>query len=146
MRYISAYLLAVLGGNANPTPADLTKIMASVGIDCDAENCKKVIEALKGKNIEQVIEEGTCVMIVWQTQIFFFKARRSWHRCRRVHRQQRRPPPRPAASQPRQRKKVCRWFIRLFTLTTHLFAEKKEEKKKEESEEEEGDMGFGLFD
>jgi ribosomal protein L12E/L44/L45/RPP1/RPP2 len=43
-----------------------------VGIDCDAENCKKVIEALKGKNIEQVIEEGTCVMIVWHTQNFFF--------------------------------------------------------------------------
>lgn len=32
--------------------------MASVGIDCDAENAKRVIEALKGKNVEEVIAEG----------------------------------------------------------------------------------------
>jgi large subunit ribosomal protein LP2 len=58
MRYVAAYCLAMLGGNHNPTPADITKIMASVGIDCDAENAKKVIESLKGKNLEEVIAAG----------------------------------------------------------------------------------------
>lgn len=32
--------------------------MASVGIDCDAENAKRVIEALKGKKVDDVIAEG----------------------------------------------------------------------------------------
>ena len=42
MRYVAAYALAVLGGNESPAPADITKIMASVGIDCDDANAKKV--------------------------------------------------------------------------------------------------------
>ena len=32
--------------------------MASVGIDCDAKNAKLVIDALKDKNVENVIVEG----------------------------------------------------------------------------------------
>ena len=58
MRYVSAYLLAVLGGNENPGEADIKKILSSVGIDADAEALKKVIASLKGKNLEQLIAEG----------------------------------------------------------------------------------------
>ena len=58
MRYVAAYLLAVLGGNANPSEADLKKILSSVGIDAEAENLKKVISELKGKSLEEVIAEG----------------------------------------------------------------------------------------
>ena len=58
MRYVAAYLLAVLGGNENPGAADIKKILASVGIDADEEKLTKVISELKGKNINEVIAEG----------------------------------------------------------------------------------------
>ena len=58
MRYVAAYLLAVLGGNENPTAADIQKILGSVGIDADEEKLSKVISELKGKNISEVIAEG----------------------------------------------------------------------------------------
>jgi len=58
MRYVAAYLLAVLGGNANPSEADIKKILSSVGIDVDAESAKKVVGQLKGKNLEELIAEG----------------------------------------------------------------------------------------
>lgn len=55
MRYVAAYLLAVLGGNESPTAADIEKILGSVGIDVDEEKLSKVISELKGKNISEVI-------------------------------------------------------------------------------------------
>lgn len=58
MRYVAAYLLAVLGGNESPTAADIEKILGSVGIDVDEEKLSKVISELKGKNISDVIAEG----------------------------------------------------------------------------------------
>jgi len=58
MRYVAAYLLAVLGGNENPSEADVKKILSSVGIDVDAESLKKVISQLKGKNLEELMAEG----------------------------------------------------------------------------------------
>lgn len=56
MRYVAAYLLAVLGGNENPTAADIEKILGSVGIDVDEEKLSKVISELKGKSINDVSE------------------------------------------------------------------------------------------
>ncbi|XP_065892624.1 large ribosomal subunit protein P2-like [Dysidea avara] len=58
MRYVAAYLLAVLGGNDNPSAADIEKILGSVGIDVDKERLSKVISELKGKDINEVIAEG----------------------------------------------------------------------------------------
>jgi large subunit ribosomal protein LP2 len=58
MRYVAAYLLAALGGNASPSEADLKAILSSVGIDADAEELKKVVSELKDKKLEEVIEEG----------------------------------------------------------------------------------------
>ncbi|XP_063800844.1 large ribosomal subunit protein P2 [Pseudophryne corroboree] len=58
MRYISSYLLAVLGGNDNPSIGDLKKILESVGIELDKECAEKVISELKGKKIEDVIAQG----------------------------------------------------------------------------------------
>lgn len=42
MRYVAAYLLAVLGGNEAPTSKDLKKILDSVGIETDDERLNKV--------------------------------------------------------------------------------------------------------
>ena len=42
MRYVAAYLLATIGGNAAPSADDVKAILASVGIDADAEKLNKV--------------------------------------------------------------------------------------------------------
>jgi large subunit ribosomal protein LP2 len=42
MRYVAAYLLAVLGGNATPSANDIKAILESVGIVADAEKLDKV--------------------------------------------------------------------------------------------------------
>ncbi|KAJ3368983.1 60S acidic ribosomal protein P2 [Allomyces arbusculus] len=58
MKHIAAYLLAVLGGNASPSAADVSKILAAVGVDADSTQLNKVIAELDGKNVEEVIAEG----------------------------------------------------------------------------------------
>lgn len=59
MRYVAAYLLAVLGGKVSPDQNDIEKILSSVGIEADVEKLKKVIAELKGKNVEDLITQGT---------------------------------------------------------------------------------------
>jgi large subunit ribosomal protein LP2 len=59
MRYAAAYVLATLAGNANPDVSTISKILGSVGVDCDNAKAQKVIDACKGKNVDQIIEEGT---------------------------------------------------------------------------------------
>ncbi|XP_014216745.1 60S acidic ribosomal protein P2 [Copidosoma floridanum] len=58
MRYVAAYLLAILGGKTSPNSSDIEKILSSVGIEVDSEKLSKVISQLNGKNIEEVIAEG----------------------------------------------------------------------------------------
>ena len=54
MRYVAAYLLAVLGGNSSPSKADIKKILGSVGVSYDDEKAEIVVNNLKGKDIEEV--------------------------------------------------------------------------------------------
>ena len=42
MRYVAAFLLAVLGGKANPSAEDVQKILESIGIDVEDEKLQKV--------------------------------------------------------------------------------------------------------
>lgn len=42
MRYVAAYLLSALGGNASPQAADIKKILESVGIEADNTRMEKV--------------------------------------------------------------------------------------------------------
>lgn len=58
MRYLSAYILATLGGNKSPSVKDISEILSSVGIDVDNTLAEKVVAQLKGKNIEELIAEG----------------------------------------------------------------------------------------
>jgi len=58
MRIIAAYLLAVLGGNENPSKEDITSILSSVGIEADKDRLDQVITSLHGKNVYQLINEG----------------------------------------------------------------------------------------
>merc|ERR1712048_1365560 len=58
MRYVAAALLAAQGGQ-EPSAANIKKILSSVGIDADDEKVDKVVSELAGKNIEELIKEGT---------------------------------------------------------------------------------------
>ncbi|XP_013786400.1 60S acidic ribosomal protein P2-like [Limulus polyphemus] len=58
MRYVAAYLLSVLGGNKNPSSEDIEKILGSVGIEAEKQKLDKVIKELKGKDVNEVMEEG----------------------------------------------------------------------------------------
>ena len=66
MRYVAAYLLAVLGGNDKPSESDIKKILSSVGIDADPACMKKVISELKDKNVNEVIAAGEWEMLIEQ--------------------------------------------------------------------------------
>ncbi|XP_061640121.1 60S acidic ribosomal protein P2 [Phyllopteryx taeniolatus] len=58
MRYVAAYLLAVLGGNTSPSAKDIKVILGSVGIEAEDERLNKVISELQGKNINEVMNSG----------------------------------------------------------------------------------------
>ncbi|KJH49871.1 60s Acidic ribosomal protein [Dictyocaulus viviparus] len=63
MRYISAYLLAIAGGNSSPKVEDIKNILGAVGVDTDVEAAELVISRLQGKNIEHVIAEGSTGLV-----------------------------------------------------------------------------------
>jgi len=116
MRYVAAYLLAVLGGNDQPSEDDIKKILSSVGIDADVTQLKKVVSELKGKNIEDVLTEGRQKLASMPAAGAGVSSAGE------------------AASAAGKAADVPK------------AEEKKEEPKKVESESEDEDMGFGLFD
>lgn len=64
MRYVAAYMLAVLGGKASPSQNDIEKILSSVGIETDVEKLKKVITELNGKSMDELIAKGTSIRLL----------------------------------------------------------------------------------
>lgn len=54
MRYVAAYMLATLGGNQNPSAADVEKILSSVGIEVNSAQVQDLIAKLEGKNVDAV--------------------------------------------------------------------------------------------
>ncbi|KAL3856705.1 hypothetical protein ACJMK2_011428 [Sinanodonta woodiana] len=117
MRYVAAYLLATLGGNNSPSQKDLEKILSSVGIECESDKVNKIISELKGKNIEELIAEGSrkLASVPSGGAVAVSAAAGGGGAA-------------PAAT------------------SAPAKEEKKEEKKKEESDQSDEDMGFGLFD
>lgn len=91
MRYVAAYLLAVLGGNTSPSSKDIKDILGSVGIEAEDERLNKVphltpysaiskaldifsaevessfslqvISELNGKDINEVMNSGKVLLI-----------------------------------------------------------------------------------
>lgn len=74
MRYVAAYLLAVLGGKTSPASADLEKILSSVGVEADGDRVKKVISELNGKSLDEVIAQGKdeCLSLINVAVSLFF--------------------------------------------------------------------------
>jgi large subunit ribosomal protein LP2 len=63
MKTISAYMLLVLGGNEAPTAADITTLLEKVGAEADSADAERVVKALAGKDLDELIAEGTSKLI-----------------------------------------------------------------------------------
>ncbi|ROT35598.1 ribosomal protein 60S [Sodiomyces alkalinus F11] len=59
MKHLAAYLLLGLGGNTSPSAEDVKTVLESVGIEADEERLEKLISELEGKDINQLISEGS---------------------------------------------------------------------------------------
>ncbi|KAG0072634.1 60S acidic ribosomal protein P2 [Linnemannia elongata] len=59
MKYLAAYLLLTIGGNAAPSAKDITALLATVGIEAESERIESLIAQLAGKDINELIAEGT---------------------------------------------------------------------------------------
>ncbi|KAH6890556.1 60s acidic ribosomal protein-domain-containing protein [Thelonectria olida] len=59
MKHLAAYLLLGLGGNTSPSVADITAVLESVGIEADEDRLETLISELKGKDINELIAEGS---------------------------------------------------------------------------------------
>ncbi|KAF9217054.1 60S acidic ribosomal protein P2 [Podila verticillata] len=59
MKYLAAYLLLTIGGNAAPSAKDVTALLATVGIEAESERIETLIAQLAGKDINELIAEGT---------------------------------------------------------------------------------------
>ncbi|RSL38523.1 60S acidic ribosomal protein P2 [Fusarium sp. AF-6] len=59
MKHLAAYLLLTLGGNASPPAADIKAVLESVGIEADDSRLETLISELKGKDIQELIAEGS---------------------------------------------------------------------------------------
>ena len=58
MRHLAAYLLLVAGGNATPTAADVTALLAQAGIEVNEERLSQLMGDLEGKDIAEIIAAG----------------------------------------------------------------------------------------
>ncbi|MCJ1249212.1 60S acidic ribosomal protein P2 [Trapelia coarctata] len=59
MKHLAAYLLLGLAGNTEPSAKDIKGVLESVGIDADDDRLEKLIAELKGKDLQELIAEGS---------------------------------------------------------------------------------------
>ncbi|KAK4460790.1 60s acidic ribosomal protein-domain-containing protein [Cladorrhinum samala] len=59
MKHLAAYLLLQLGGNASPSAEDIKAVLESVGIEAEEERLSKLLSELEGKDINELISEGS---------------------------------------------------------------------------------------
>ncbi|PKI83924.1 60s acidic ribosomal protein P2 [Malassezia vespertilionis] len=58
MKLIAAYLLLSLA-KENPSAEDIRSLLSSVGIEADNERLDKLVSELEGKDINEIIAEGS---------------------------------------------------------------------------------------
>ncbi|KAI9884144.1 MAG: ribosomal protein S15 [Watsoniomyces obsoletus] len=59
MKHLAAYMLLGLGGNTSPSSEDIKNVLDSVGIEADDGRLEKLISELKGKDLQELITEGS---------------------------------------------------------------------------------------
>ena len=57
-KYLAAYTLLVLGGNATPSAADVTSVLSAAGAEVDDEKLSTLISELDGKDLQEVLSAG----------------------------------------------------------------------------------------
>jgi large subunit ribosomal protein LP2 len=65
MRYVAAYLLAVLGGHKNPSADLITGILQAGGIEVDQEKVKFLLKELEGKDIAEGMFQFEVFIIIF---------------------------------------------------------------------------------
>eukprot|EP00438_Fugacium_kawagutii_P005774 Skav228435 [mRNA] locus=scaffold3558:83575:85666:+ [translate_table: standard] len=58
MKYMGAYLMAVLGGKENPTASDIKTILEAGGISYEDDMLKTLCEKMEGKQAHELITSG----------------------------------------------------------------------------------------
>jgi large subunit ribosomal protein LP2 len=58
MKYIAAYLLCVVGGNASPDAAAVSKVITAAGGEAEDDKIATLISDLEGKDINELLAEG----------------------------------------------------------------------------------------
>ncbi|KAJ1540216.1 60S acidic ribosomal protein P2, partial [Nowakowskiella sp. JEL0078] len=58
-KYLAAYLLATLGGNATPSSEDVKTILSAVGIESDESVLSSLLAKIAGKDINELIAAGS---------------------------------------------------------------------------------------
>ena len=62
MKHIAAFALLVLGGNENPSAADVEKLLKAAGVTPDSEKIEKMIASFEGKKFHEMVEGGLAKM------------------------------------------------------------------------------------
>ena len=62
MKHIAAFALLVLGGNEQPTAADVEKILKEAGVKADSEKITSMIAAFNGRNFHEMVQGGLAKM------------------------------------------------------------------------------------
>merc|ERR1712205_295637 len=58
MKYVAAYLLAALGGKAEPSSADVTSILKAAGADVDSDKLAALLKSMEGKSLDEILAAG----------------------------------------------------------------------------------------
>ena len=58
MKYIAAYALLLVGGNAAPSQDDVKAVITAAGGEADEEKVSKLFADLEGKDINELLKEG----------------------------------------------------------------------------------------
>ena len=58
MKYIAAFALCVVGGNATPSAADVTKVVEAAGGEVDAEALGALMTDMEGKDFDELLAAG----------------------------------------------------------------------------------------
>lgn len=58
MRYLAAYCLLVIGGNATPSAEDVTAVITAAGGEVDEAKLASLIAELEGKDINELLATG----------------------------------------------------------------------------------------
>jgi large subunit ribosomal protein LP2 len=58
MKYLAAYALLALSGKKDITAADVKKVLSEAQVKVDEEDIERLIKAVKGKPIHQLISDG----------------------------------------------------------------------------------------